>query len=104
MNSLNEPGDNDWPASAADTIERVVTTIRNYTTDPLERFTRVIVYGLAAALLGVAVLTLTGITIVRFLDIWIPGSVWGAHLVTGGIFSAFGLFCWRKRFVPHQDQ
>lgn len=100
MSSQDPHREADWATDAADTVERVVTTIRTYTTDRLERVARVLVYGLAASLLGVAVLTLTIITAVRFLDIWIPGSVWSAHLLTGGIFSAAGLFCWRKRFSP----
>lgn len=100
MNSGDGRGQGDWASDAADTVEQVVTTIRSFTTDRLERAARVLVYGLAAALLGVAVLTLAVITTVRFLDIWLPGSVWSAHLLTGGIFSGVGLFCWRKRSSP----
>ncbi len=100
MNFGDTRGQADWASDAADTVEQVVTTIRNLTTDRLERAARILVYGLAAALLGVAVLTLAVITAVRFLDIWVPGSVWSAHLLTGGIFSAVGLFCWKKRSTP----
>lgn len=93
-------GDSDWAADLADTIERLVTTFRTNTTDRLERGARILVYGLAAALLGIAVVTLLIITAVRFLDIWIPGSVWSAYLVLGGMFSLVGLLCWKLRFSP----
>jgi hypothetical protein len=87
----------DWAAQTADTIERVITGIRDKTTGPVEKVARVVVYGLVAGILGIAALVLLAVTLVRVLDIVIPGEVWSAHLLTGGIFTVAGMFLWRKR-------
>ena len=89
----------DWAAQTADTIERVVGGVRGKTSEPVERIARVVVYGLLAAFLGIAALVLLAIALVRFADVWIPGEVWSAHAVVGGIFTLVGLFLWRKRNV-----
>lgn len=89
----------DWATQAADTIDRVVLGVRGKTTEPLERIARVLVFGLLAAIVGIAALVLFAVLWVRALDIAIPGEVWSAHLVAGGIFTVVGLFLWRKRTV-----
>ena len=89
----------DWAAQTADTIERVIGSVRGKTSEPVERIARVVVYGLVAAFLGIAVLVLLAIIIVRVLDVYIPGEVWPAHVITGGIFTVAGLLLWRKRRV-----
>jgi hypothetical protein len=89
----------DWAAQTADTIERVIGGVRGKTSEPVERIARVVVYGLLAAFLGVAALVLLAILVVRVLDIAIPGEVWPAHVITGGIFTLAGLLLWRKRRV-----
>ena len=88
----------DWPTQTADTIDRVVGSIRDKTAVPLERVARLVVYGLLAGILGIAAIVLLSVGIVRVLDVYIPvDSVWPAHLITGGIFTLIGLFLWRKR-------
>jgi uncharacterized membrane protein len=91
------PAEPDWAAQTADTIDRVVTSIRSKTADPLDRVVRVVVYGVLAAVLGVTVLVLLAIALVRAVDVLIPGEVWSAHLAVGGIFTLAGLFLWTKR-------
>jgi hypothetical protein len=91
------PAEPDWAAQTADTIDRVVTTIRSKTTDPVERIARVVVYGMVAAVLAVAALVLLTVAIVRAVDIALPGHVWSAHVTVGGIFTLLGLFCWTRR-------
>ena len=91
--------DGDWAAQTADTIERVVGSVRGKTAEPLDRIARVLVYGIVAAILGVAALVLLAVAAVRALDTAIPGEVWSAHAVVGGIFTLAGLFLWRKRSV-----
>jgi hypothetical protein len=88
----------DWAAQTADTIERVVGGVRGKTSEPLERVARIVVYGLVAAIVGVAALVLVLIAFVRLLAI-IPGELWIAYLATGGIFTVIGLLFWRKRTV-----
>ena len=89
----------DWAAQTADTIERVVGSVRGKTADPVEKIARVLVYGLVAGILGVAALVLLAVLLVRVLDVAIPGEVWPAHLIVGGIFTVAGAFFWRKRSV-----
>lgn len=89
----------DWAAQTADSIERVVGSVRGKTSEPLERIARILVYGLLAAVVGIAALALLAVLLVRGLDILIPGEVWSAHLLAGGIFTLLGLFLWRKRTV-----
>ena len=50
--------DPNWAADIADTIERVVATVRDRTTKPLVTASRAIVFGLLAAMLGVVAVTL----------------------------------------------
>jgi hypothetical protein len=89
--------DGDWAAQTADTIERAVGSVRGKTAEPVERVARLLVYGLVAVIVGVAALVLLSIALVRALDVAIPGEVWSAHAVAGGIFTLLGLFLWRKR-------
>jgi hypothetical protein len=87
----------DWAAKTADSIDKIIGSIRSKTTTPLERLTRVVVYGVVCAILGLVVLVLVAIASVRALDEMIPGEVWPAHLIIGGIFIGGGLFSWWKR-------
>jgi hypothetical protein len=89
----------DWAAQTADTIERVVGSVRGKTSEPVERVARIVVYGLVAAVLGVTALILLVIGLVRMADAYLPGEVWIPYLVVGGIFTLVGLFLWRKRSV-----
>jgi hypothetical protein len=89
----------DWAAETADTIDQLIGKVRSKTTTPIERLTRVVVYGLICGILGFVAITLLVIAAVRALDEAIPGEVWPAHLLIGGIFLAGGLLLWRKRSV-----
>lgn len=98
--SITAKGD-DWATTTADTIERVVGSVRSKTAEPAEKAARLAVYGLLAAIVGIAagVLLTVGAFrgIVSFLDwVWQP-EVWLAYLILGGIFLLAGLFLWRKR-------
>jgi hypothetical protein len=88
-------GDN-WAVQTADTIERLVETVRSNTSDRLVSVTRLVVFGLVAAILGTAALILFAIFVVRILDSYLPGGVWVADLVLGGLFTLIGLFLWQK--------
>ena len=50
--------DPNWAADIADTIERVVGTVRDRTTKPLVTASRAVVFGLLAAILGVVAVIL----------------------------------------------
>ena len=89
----------DWAAETADTIERLVAGVRAKTSGPLEKLARMLVYGLVALIVGLAAAVLAAVALVRALDLALPGDVWAAHGLTGGIFVVAGLFLWRKRTV-----
>lgn len=70
--------------------------MRSKTTSPLAFVARVLVYGLLAAVMGVAALTLVVVMLVRVADIAIPEDVWLTYLVLGGLFGLGGLLAWRR--------
>lgn len=102
-NSSPQAHEDDWPTQAADTIEQVVSTVRDKTTGPALTASRGLVYGTFAAIVGVAALVLAVIIAVRLLDNYLPDAVfgethtWAAHLVLGLVFTIAGLFAWSKR-------
>jgi LPXTG-motif cell wall-anchored protein len=104
------PDDHDWPAQAADTIERVVATVRDKTTRPALMVARAVVYGTFAALVGTACLALVIIASIRLLDSYLPDAVfgedhiWAAYLILGLLLVALGGLLWRRRNAPREDQ
>ena len=106
--ALASPQD-DWPAQAADTIERVVGNVRDRTTGPALTASRAVVYGLFAAIVGVAAVVIAAIAFVRLLDVYLPDAVfgethvWAAHLLVGAAFTLAGVFAWSKRNASVED-
>ncbi|MGE3618875.1 MAG: hypothetical protein AB7L84_00310 [Acidimicrobiia bacterium] len=96
----------DWPAQAADTIERLVGTVRDKTTGPAIKVARVAVYGLFAGVVGLAVAILSAIAAVRFVDAYLPDAwfgerhTWAAHLLVGLVFTIGGMVLWSRRKAP----
>ncbi len=96
--------DPNWAADIADTIERVVGTVRDRTTKPLVKASRAVVFGILTAILGVVALTLLIIVLTRatqaLLDIWLRHevSVYVSYLIIGGIICIGGAFVLSKRF------
>ena len=77
----------------------MVAAIRSKTVGPLETLARALVYGLLALIVAVAAAVLGAAGAVRALNLLLPGDVWVAHGITGGIFTLAGLFLWKKRTV-----
>jgi hypothetical protein len=96
--------DPNWAVDLADTIERVVGTVRDRTTKPLVTASRGIVFGLLAAILGVVAAILLIVVATRatqaLLDIWFRHemSVYLSYFIVGGIICLAGLFVLSKRF------
>ena len=94
-------GDEDWAATTADAIDRAIQSVRAKTADPLERVAHLVVYGLLAGIVGIAVTVLLVVAafrgLVEFLDlVWQP-EVWLAYVILGGIFVIVGLLVWTRR-------
>jgi len=85
----------DWTTAAADTVERVVTTVRDRTVVPAHKVARAVVYGLLAGFFVITALLLLAIMVFRLLSIALP--VWAAWLIVGGISVIGGAFCWSRR-------
>ena len=90
----------DWTVQAADTIERVVGSIRDKTSVPLTTIARALVYGLLAAVIGIAALVLLITGLLRVLDTVLPRGVWLPDLILGTLFTLVGFVLWRKRKPP----
>jgi hypothetical protein len=96
----------DWAGATADAIERAVQSVRAKTADPLERVVRLVVYGLLAGIVGVAIAVLFAVAALRGLVVlidvvWQP-EVWLAYLILGGIFVVAGLLVWRRRTAKNE--
>jgi hypothetical protein len=87
----------DWPTRAADTVERVVDTVRSKTTGPAIVISRVVVYGFVGLVLGIIAFVLLLIAVMRVLDAYLPLGVWLPDLIVGGLLGLAGLAMWRKR-------
>ena len=108
-------GGNDWTVTAADRIESAVGVVRDNATTRLVIAARGVVFGLIAAVLGVAALLLLVVGALRLADVYLanwhvlglnthPGrSVWLADVVLGGIFLLPGLFLLRKATARRQE-
>jgi hypothetical protein len=94
----------DWPVQAADAVEQFVTTVRDRTVTPARAVAKGVVYGLLTVLLVLPAVILAAIAAFRLLT-YIPGGVWVAYLILGGIFVIGGGFCWLRRGArkPRQD-
>jgi hypothetical protein len=86
-----------WPAPAADLIERLVGTVRDKTTGPVIKIVRGIVFGFVIAVLATASLVLITITAVRALTNFLPGGVWFSYIIAAAVFLAAGTLCWSRR-------
>ena len=89
----------DWAEQLLDMVDRAIALVRSRTTDPLLRIVRAVVFGLMALGVAIVALLVTVIGGVRLLDAYLPGDVWSAHLLLGGIFVTAGLLCWKRRIA-----
>ena len=87
----------DWGTQLSTFFLDFIDKLRGKTTGPILKVARALVYGIIimVALTMVAVLAIVGL--VRFTDAWLPGNVWAAYLLLGGIFFLAGAFSWSKR-------
>jgi hypothetical protein len=104
------PSREDWPAQMAESIERVVGSVRDKTTGPALTVARAIVYGTFAAVVAVAAVVVFVIGAVRVVDVYLPDAVfgethtWAAHLLLGLVFSAIGIVLWLRRRPQPAEQ
>jgi hypothetical protein len=87
----------DWTTEAVDRIEEVVATVRDKTVVPAQNVTKALVYGLLTAFFVGTALTFLAIAAFRALSAYLPGGVYWAYLVLGGIFVLGGTLLWTRR-------
>ena len=94
----------DWAAQAADTVERVVGTVRDNTTTRAITAARAVVYGLFAAIVGLVMAILAVILAGRFLNVvvfpdWLFGEkhMWVVYLFVGLVCVIAGAVVWTLR-------
>src|SRR5690242_11350508 len=93
-NPLTDPN---WAPNLADTIERIVGSVRDKTTRPALIATRGLIFGLVIATGGLMALILLGVLVTRafiaFFDIWTShgAAVWITYFTFGGLLTAAGM-------------
>jgi hypothetical protein len=87
----------DWPVRAADTVERVVDTVRSKTTGPAIVASRAVVYGVVGVVLAIIAITLLVVALIRVLDVYLPRSVWLPYMILGVVLGLVGAVLWRQR-------
>jgi hypothetical protein len=87
----------DWTTEATDVIERTVAMVRDRTVEPAHAVTRVLVYGLLAALVALPAVVMLTLGAFRGLVLLEQGYPWAAWVTLGGIFVLAGAFSWTKR-------
>jgi hypothetical protein len=92
----------DWPTQVADTVERLVGTVRDNATSRALVVIRIIGFGAMLTVLGTTALVLFAIMAVRFVDSYLPGKVWAAHLIVGAVFTLGGAVAFARRHAPAQ--
>ena len=105
-NPLNNP---EWATRAVDLIDRIVGTIRKYTTQPLVYVARGIVFGLLAGfgLVVAIVLLLIGLSrgLQSLLDLAFEHevSVWVSYFILSAVFLLIGIVLMRRRYSPDEE-
>ena len=94
--SSGEPPNDSIDAAVARFTD-AVDAVRARTSGTLITAARILVYGLVIVTAAVGVVVLLVIAAVRALDIAVPGDVWSAHLIAGGVFGGAGAWAWSKR-------
>jgi len=100
---MSEPSSSDWPRQIADQVERVIGQVRDRATGPALTVIRLVAFGMLLAILGVVAVVLLAVASVRFVNSYVPGDVWAAHLIVGSVFSLAGLWLFSKRHRPAED-
>jgi hypothetical protein len=101
-NPLTDP---EWADRSVDFIDRVVSTVRRYTTQPLVTTARGIVFGLLGSfgIVGIVVLLVVGLTrgLQAALDSVVnhEASVWISYFILSAVFLVIGILLMRRRYT-----
>jgi hypothetical protein len=87
----------DWHVLATEKVVATVDTVRVKTSGPAIKISRMVVYGIMVAFIGLMAAILMLIGLVRLLNNVVPKDVWLVYLILGSLFLAIGAFLWSKR-------
>jgi tetrahydromethanopterin S-methyltransferase subunit D len=102
-NPLTDPN---WAPDLADTVERIVGTVREKATKPAVHAVRAVVFGTLAGILGLAAVVLLLIALTRGVQSLLavgvswPMAVYLSYFIVGGILCLVGLFLLNRRPPP----
>jgi tetrahydromethanopterin S-methyltransferase subunit D len=102
-NPLTDPN---WAPDLADTVERLVASVREKATRPAVHVARGVVFGTLAGILGlIAVVLLVvgatrGVQALLVLGVSWPVAVYLSYFIVGGILCVVGLFLLHRRPPP----
>jgi len=102
-NPLSDPN---WATNLADTVERLVTGVRDKTTKPVLLVYRGLVFGLVAIFGDALMLVLLMVLLTRGFQALIEigtshaNAVWISYFATGAVFILGGAFLMSKRTAP----
>ena len=105
-NPLTDP---EWADRTVDFIDRVVSTVRRYTTQPLVTTARGLVFGLLGTfgIVGILVLLIVGITrgLQAALDSVVnhDASVWISYFILSAVFAVIGFVLMRRRYTEEDN-
>ena len=106
-NPLTDP---EWADRSVALIDRVVATVRKYTTQPLVTTARGIVFGLLASFGVITGLVLLLVGLVRGLQAALDAvvdhqtSVWISYFILSALFLVIGIVLMRKRYTPEEEK
>ena len=104
-NPLTDP---EWADRSVDFIDRIVSTIRRYTTQPLVKTARGIVFGLLGVfgIGGIIVLLIIGLTrgLQAALDAVVnhEAAVWISYFILSAAFGLLGALLMRRRYTEEE--
>ncbi len=106
-NPLTDP---EWADRSVAFIDRVVATVRKYTTQPLVTTARGIVFGLLASFGVLTGTVLLVVGLVRGLQAALDAvvnhqaAVWISYFILAALFLIIGILLMRKRYTPEEEK
>jgi len=95
--SLPVPGlPADWHVLATNKIVSTVDTVKVKTSGPAIKVSRMAVFGLMGALIGIVGLLMLTMFLVRALSA-LPGGIWIVYMGLGAVFMVLGALAWNQR-------
>ena len=101
-NPLTDP---EWADRSVDFIDRLVGTVRKYTTQPLVKTARGIVFGLLGSFGVVAIIVLLIVGLTRGLQAALnsvvnhEAAVWISYFILSAVFLVIGIVLMRRRYT-----